>query len=447
MSIIGDLKNMQNHLIVTIALSRSALKIATVAITIMTLALFLGVPTISHAQAPSGMGLVWQDEFEGASTGAQPNSAFWQYDTGAGGWGNSELEDYTTNATNAHMIYDGTGTDNQALQIEADLSGGTWYSARINTAGHVSFGPYGYYEARCKFPNAGDGYWPAFWFLGTNIGSVGWPNCGEIDVAEEIDGQWQNHQSLHMPNWDPTLVTTPNSSTTTYHNYGANWQPGYVTFYVDGQSTGTFTEGGGGTWEFDNQTMFMLLNCAVGGSFPGNPDGTTAGTGYFDVDYVHQYEQGAQTIPNGRYEIVASTTGNCLNCLGNGYTNGTGIGLYPDYGTPNELWQVTNLNNGYYSIQTINPNGSVGISLDCENSSGLNGTVLDLWTYWGGPGQQWSINPVGGGIWSIGTSGTNASGGHDVIDGENCSGATGTIMDLWTWDGGGCQQTWDFVPR
>lgn len=256
--------------------------------------LFFSVVAPSFAQAPSGMTEVWSDEFTGAATGAQPNPATWTYDLGAGGWGNSELETYVNSQANAHMIWDGTGTDSQALQIEAQTWNNNgniqWYSARIKTEGIHSFGPYGYYEARCKFPNAGDGYWPAFWLLGNNINSVGWPACGEIDIAEEINGQWQNHQSLHMPNWNPTLVTTPNSSTTTYHNYGANWQPGYITFYVDGAATGTFSEGGGGTWEFDGQTMFILLNLAIGGAWPGNPDGTTSANGNFDIDYVRQYE-------------------------------------------------------------------------------------------------------------------------------------------------------------
>ncbi|BDI32435.1 glycosyl hydrolase family 16 [Capsulimonas corticalis] len=246
---------------------------------------------MSHAQAPSGMRLVWSDEFTGASSSAAPYSGTWKYDTGAGGWGNNELETYVSSLANAHMIWDGTGTDSQALQIEPQQDGnGHWYSARINTSGRHSFGPYGYFETRCKFPNAGKGYWPAFWFLGNNIGSVGWPACGEIDVAEEINGQWENHQSLHMPGWDPTLITSPNSSTTTYHNYGVNWQPGYCTFYVDGKQTGTFSRGGGGNWVFDNQTVFMILNCAIGGNWPGNPDGSTHPNGNFDIDYVRQYE-------------------------------------------------------------------------------------------------------------------------------------------------------------
>jgi beta-glucanase (GH16 family) len=251
--------------------------------------LLISTGTVSHAQAPGGMHQVWSDEFTGASTSATPYSGTWSYDTGAGGWGNNEWETYVNSWANCHVIWDGTGTDSQALQIEAQTdSSGRWYSARINTNGKHNFGPYGYYEARCKFPNSGQGYWPAFWMLGTNIGSVGWPACGEIDIAEEINGQWENHQSLHMPGWDPTLVTSPYQSTTTYHNYGANWQPGYITFYVDGNATGTFSRGGGGTWVFDNQTTFILLNLAIGGNWPGNPTG--AANGNFDIDYVRQYE-------------------------------------------------------------------------------------------------------------------------------------------------------------
>jgi len=245
-----------------------------------------GTPTF--AQAPGGMHQVWSDEFNGA-VGSGPNTGTWNYDLGAGGWGNNEWETYVNSNANCHVISDGTGTDSRALQIEAQTdSSHRWYSARINTNGKHNFGPYGYFEARCKFPNAGGGYWPAFWMLGTNIGSVGWPTCGEIDIAEEINGQWENHQSLHCPGWDPTLVRTINSSTSTYHNYGANWQPGYVAFYVDGVATGTFSRGGGGNWVFDNQSDFIILNLAIGGNWPGTPTGVANGN--FDIDYVRQYE-------------------------------------------------------------------------------------------------------------------------------------------------------------
>lgn len=407
-----------------------------------------GLNQPAAAQAPAGMGRVWADEFTGAASSATPSASSWSYQTGGGGWGNNELEVYTNNADNAHMIWDSTGTDSQALQIKATNSGGTWYSARIITAGKVSFGPYGYFEARCKFPNAGRGYWPAFWFLGNNIGSVGWPTCGEIDVAEECNGSWDNHQSLHMPGWDPTLVTTPNNSTGSYHNYGVNWQPGYCTFYVDGNQTGTFSRGGGGTWEFDGQTVYMLLNMAVGGNFTGGgTDGSTQGTGYFDIDYVRQYEQGAPAVPNGVYEITASTTGNALDCTGYGTGNGNPIQLWPYAGTNNQKWMVTNLNNGYYSIRTINPDGSVGRSLDGTGASGNDGTMIELWDYNGGPWQQWQINQTSGGRYFISCGATNSSGGHDVLDGQHASGANNTLIDLWPWLGGGNQQTWDLVPR
>jgi beta-glucanase (GH16 family) len=235
----------------------------------------------------SAWGITWSDEFTGV--GDQPYSGFWSYDLGGGGWGNNELETYVNSYANAHIISDGTGTDGQALQIEAQTSSsGQWYSARINSAGKHQVPVNSYIEYRCKFPNAGDGYWPAAWMLGTVGGA--WPACGEIDIAEEINGQWQNHQSLHMPNWNPTVVSTPNSSTTTYHNYGAWWTPTYITFNVDGVNTATFSEGGGGTWEFNsNNSFFLIINLAIGGNFPGNPDGSTQDNGNFDIDYVEQY--------------------------------------------------------------------------------------------------------------------------------------------------------------
>ena len=243
----------------------------------------------------SAWGITWSDEFTGASSAAQPWVGNWQYDLGGGGWGNGELETYVSSWANAHMIWDGTGTDSQALQIEAQTdSNGNWYSARINTAPHNGGGhlvvPGSYVEFRCKFPNAGQGYWPACWMLGTVGGN--WPACGEIDVAEEIDGQWENHQSLHMPNWNPTVVQTVNQSTTTYHNYGAWWPAdgSSITFNVDGVNQATWYAGTAGTWEFyNNNKFFILINLAIGGYFPGNPNSGTQDNGNFDVDYVRQW--------------------------------------------------------------------------------------------------------------------------------------------------------------
>jgi hypothetical protein len=245
------------------------------------------------AHRASAWGVVWSDEFNG-TVGTKPNSGNWQYDTGGGGWGNGEIQIYVNSLANAQIASDGTGTDGKALRIQPQSSNGAWngqwYSARLNSYGKHMVGPGSYIEFRCKFPNSGQGYWPAAWLLGTVGGS--WPYCGEIDVAEEINAQWENHQSLHMPGWDPTVVRTVSNSTTTYHNYGMWWPAdgNSITFNMDGANSATWSKGQGGTWEFNtNNRFFLLINCAIGGYWPGNPNSATRVNGNFFVDYVRHY--------------------------------------------------------------------------------------------------------------------------------------------------------------
>lgn len=241
-----------------------------------------------------GWGISWQDNFTGINN--QPNSAYWSFDTGNnGGWGNHELETYVTSWANCHVISDGTGTDNQALQIEAQTdSSGRWYSARINTNGKHSFGAGTYLEFNCKFPNAGQGYWPACWCLGTSGGT--WPANGEIDVAESIDNAEGNWQTLHMPGWNPGTgeYSVPNA-TTQYHRYGMwlNTDGSYINFEYNGNVVDTIyasSAPGGSTWEFwPPRQFYILINLAIGGSFPGNPNSGTQDNGNFDIDYVQQW--------------------------------------------------------------------------------------------------------------------------------------------------------------
>lgn len=156
---------------------------------------------------------------------------------------------------------------------------------------------------------------------------------------------------------------------------------------------------------------------------------------------------GPSTIPNGVYVIAAATTGNALDCYGYGTTNGTPIQLWPYAGTNNQKWLVNSLNNGYYSIRTINPNGTLGRSLDCTGASPNNGTYIELWDWNGGPWQQWQITPTAGGRYRISTAGTKPDGTRNVLDGEGCSGANNTRILLWPWSGGACQQEWFFLLR
>ena len=278
---------------------------------------------------PAGYSLFWSDEFNG-STGSAPNGAIWTYNTGATGWGNNELENYTTSTQNSQIVADPNATDGKALAIIAldTMPGNTNYgtvgrytSARLlsNAAGFqgVTF-QYGYMEARIQMPY-GDGIWPAFWMLGTDINSgIAWPNCGETDIMENIGNaadQSVNHGSLHAPNWNPTgTYTLPGGKLyhNGYHTFGVLWQANQIQFYVDSTLYETQTSvgatGAGGTYEF-NSTMFFLLNLAVGGNYPGSPDASTSFPQTMLVDYVRVYEPNTPTAtPNNSATDTPSAT-------------------------------------------------------------------------------------------------------------------------------------------
>ncbi|MEO7717311.1 MAG: RICIN domain-containing protein, partial [Capsulimonas sp.] len=156
---------------------------------------------------------------------------------------------------------------------------------------------------------------------------------------------------------------------------------------------------------------------------------------------------GASTIPNGVYEIVATTTGNALDCLNTNNGNNTPIQVYQWGGFNSQKWQINSLNNGYYSIRTINPDGTIGRSLDCSGCNPNNGTLIQLYDFVNRDCQQWAIDQISTGNYRISTAGTKSDGTHDVLDGQNCSGANNTRIQLWAWNGGGCQQLWSFILR
>src|SRR5438552_14367198 len=135
--------------------------------------------------------MVWHDEFAGPAN-EPPDRAKWTYDLGATGWGNAELENYTNSTNNAAL--DGEGH----LVIQAIAANGGYTSARLKTEGIAAF-TYGRIEARIKLP-FGQGIWPAFWMLGSDIGTVGWPRCGEIDIMENIGKEpAMVHGTVHGP--------------------------------------------------------------------------------------------------------------------------------------------------------------------------------------------------------------------------------------------------------
>ena len=246
--------------------------------------------------------LVWHDEFDGPN-GSRPDPKKWTYDLGGGGWGNQELESYTNRAENAHI-------ENGNLVITArkenfegsDHIAREFTSARLKTQGLFSQ-TYGRFEARIKIPS-GQGMWPAFWMLGDNISSVGWPKCGEIDIMENVGKEpGLVHGSLHGPM--TTGAATDLTSTVSlptgkdfaaaFHLYAVEWEPDAVRFYLDDTLYATFTANSvastpttAGSWVFDHP-YFLILNVAVGGSWPGPPDATTAFPQTMLIDYVRVY--------------------------------------------------------------------------------------------------------------------------------------------------------------
>ena len=257
-------------------------------------------PVLSPPPAPAYT-LLWSDEFNGAD-GSVPDASKWKFESGVGrnGWGNHELETYTNRTKNAR-IRDGNLVITALKETYADPSDGVtrdYTSARLKTQGLFSQA-YGRFEARIKIP-AGQGMWPAFWMLGNNIASVGWPSCGEIDIMENIGREpGIVHGSLHGPSTTaktssataPFSLPAGQNFANDFHLYAVEWEPGTVRFYVDSNLYATFTQSqwpAGGTWVFDHP-FFIVLNVAVGGDWPGSPDTTTIFPQQMLVDYVRVY--------------------------------------------------------------------------------------------------------------------------------------------------------------
>jgi beta-glucanase (GH16 family) len=234
--------------------------------------------------AAQGWQLVWQDDFNG-SIGPD-----WVFETGNGanGWGNNEWQYYRReNAT----------VEGGSLVITArreDFGGFRYTSARMKTQGTKTF-KYGRIEARIKLPS-GMGQWPAFWMLGANMPSVGWPASGEIDVMEHLNTEarthgtihWQDHNGLYAQYTGSTAVNV-----TDWHVYAVEWDANAIRWYVDGTKyhEANIQNGVNGTEEF-HRDFFLLLNFAIGGNWPGFNIDESQLPAKMLVDYVRVYSQG-----------------------------------------------------------------------------------------------------------------------------------------------------------
>ena len=251
------------------------------------------------AADPTVWSLVWSDEFNGPD-GSAVDQSKWIAAAGGSGWGNNELEYYTTRTDNAYQSGGSlviktikekyTGSDN----VTRDYT-----SARLITKNKFT-ATYGRFEARIRLPY-GQGIWPAFWLLGSNIDSVSWPQCGEVDIMENIGKEPSViHGTIHGPGYSGGNALGSSYSLSgnqrfadSFHTFAVEWEPNVVRFYCDGILYKTRTPADlpqGQIWVF-NHPFFILLNVAVGGDWPGNPAGTTVFPQTMQVDYVRVYQR------------------------------------------------------------------------------------------------------------------------------------------------------------
>ena len=242
--------------------------------------------------------LLWSDEFDGSSV----NTGNWSFDTGNPGVNNEKEYYQSSNATV-------TGGNLVITARQQSVGGQSYTSARMSTSGKFS-AQFGRIEARIKLPLV-QGLWPAFWMLGTNIGSVGWPQCGEIDIMEHVNTNSTIYGTMHW-NVNGHVSYGGNTSTTAgdYHVYAVEWTPNAINWYVDNNLyvSGNIANNINNTGAFHNP-FFIILNMAVGGDFPGNTINNGGLPASMFVDYVRVYAP----IPIGQTITLKGSNGSYVS--------------------------------------------------------------------------------------------------------------------------------------
>jgi hypothetical protein len=240
----------------------------------------------------TGYTQLFQDEFNGT----QIDTSIWGYNigTGSGGWGNNELQYYTSRPENVYL-------NNGKLVIQAkkeSYNGSAYTSARLLTQNKRTF-TFGRVDIRAKLPVA-KGLWPALWSLGSKITQTGWPACGEMDIMElvgtnpnQVHGtlHWGATPALHQSYGTFTRLATGDFSDK-FHVFSMIWEADKVEILMDDISYYKMdrTRVGNAAYPF-NEPIFLIMNVAVGGDWPGSPTAATTFPQQMLVDYVRVFKK------------------------------------------------------------------------------------------------------------------------------------------------------------
>ena len=332
--------------------------------------------------------LVWADEFSGTSIDATK----WTHETGGDGWGNNELQHYTDRPENSFV----SGGSLKIIALSETYSGNNYTSAKLNSSNKGDW-TYGKMEASIKFPE-GQGIWPAFWMMPTNSVYGTWPASGEIDIMEYLGHQTSvTHGTCHYGNaWnDKSSSGTANDINPlsyddgAFHTFSIEWDPNQIRWYADGLLFHTFNVGNQAPYTYPfNKDFYLILNLAVGGNWPGPPDGSTTFPQTLEVDYVRVYQEIQDIEILGEKNIEPNETGilySVPNLSGATYiwTVPAGVTIVSGAGT-NEIEVNWGANSDSISVEITNACGTATTSslINTTTNTALNpGFELDL-LYW-----------------------------------------------------------------
>lgn len=296
--------------------------------------------------------LVWSDEFNGNYL----DTNTWNYEIGTGswGWGNNEQQYYTD-----RNIKVSNGTMKITAKRE-DYGGMKYTSSRITTKNKKNF-KYGKIEARIKMPKF-KGVWPAFWMLGANQDSVGWPKCGEIDIVEAINDENLVYGTLHWFH-DPGNNNADSGSSvavanrTEYHVYGVEWTADKLRWYVDGKVYRTMDVSNDSFSEVRKE-YFVIFNMAIGGQWPGYNIDETAFPATMEVDWVRAYKKVEETTTKYTGPMITVTEDAVETCsekwgsyFGSGWAGASGTSKSTDKAVTGATMNITSIGNSQWGVQ------------------------------------------------------------------------------------------------